>query len=152
MQINQLTEGEKFCLRSLAISHTDSDLLMAGDVLGMKTKKKVVEWFSRPLCKEYYASVLMDSGSDDTQLKSREYFAKELQKIAEETIDQKLKSDILARLMSMKNGDNEENNEDRIRYHLSLRCFDCSLWNMVQRGILRFNKLSKKWEVIEQKQ
>lgn len=137
--ISKLSDLEKFAL--IGYIHT-SDTKMAyiasrGKKLTASPESLVVQasrWITKPECKAFIEieqqRLNIAHSSTDTENRSKQDIAKELNQLATQTGDPKLKAELLMRLADLEGMKKQETTEkeDKIKYYLPLKCSQCKLY------------------------
>ncbi len=137
--ITKLTDLEKFAL--IGYIHT-SDTKMAyiasrGKKLTANAESLVVQasrWITKPECKAFIEieqqRLNIAHSSTDTENRSKQDIARELNVLATQTGDPKLKAELLMRLADLEGMKKQETTEEseQIKYYLPLKCSQCQLY------------------------
>lgn len=159
----KLTDKEKFCLKALLVD--GGGLSVRNAFMFSREKDNAnperaqvwyrsdkVQAYLRVLKRMYMVGKMDDMDSlKNVELRSREDYVKMYQQIGDNAVDEKTKMAAYAKvseLMGWK-AKQEQVDENQIKYHLPLRCFDCSLNKMREEGILYFDEVTEKWKIKE---
>lgn len=144
--ITKLTDLEKFAL--IGYIHT-SDTKMAyiasrGKKLTASPESMVVQasrWITKPECKAFIEieqqRLNIAHSQTDTENRSKQDIAKELNILATQTSDPKLKAELLMRLADLEGMKKQETveEEEKIKYYLPLKCTQCQLYKNAKNKI-----------------
>lgn len=154
-EIEKLTDAEKICLDGFLISDlppTTKSIVAyrASRPTESKANDQAIytqarRWLNTPKCKYYLedkASQLnidirgvrnvevKKDNKDGNVLRSKDETLEELNVLASETKDAKLKAELLMKIADLQNWKKEQQTEDadKIRYYLPLKCTQCQLY------------------------
>lgn len=141
--IQKLTDLEKFAL--IGYIHT-LDTKMAyiasrGKKLTASPESLVVQasrWITKPECKAFLEieqqRINIAHSQTDTENRSKQDIAKELNILASQTGDPKLKAELLMRLADLEGMKKQETveEEEKIKYYLPLKCTQCTLYRQAK--------------------
>lgn len=156
------SEREKFCIRSLLIDQSQLSIKKAyiysrptpteDDArAGSWFRSDKVQAYLRVLKRNYAVGNLSKDGKlEGVEIRSKEDLAKLYQQMGDQATDVKTRMEAyknFASIMGYAKGANQDTGQ--VAYHISLRCFDCTFWNMQENGILYFDKEAGKWRIRE---
>ncbi len=141
--ITKLSDLEKFAL--IGYIHT-SDTKMAyiasrGKKLTANAESLVVQasrWITKPECKAFIEieqqRLNIAHSSTDIENRSKQDIARELNVLATQTGDPKLKAELLMRLADLEGMKKLETTEEeeKIKYYLPLKCSQCALYKQAK--------------------
>lgn len=157
------SEREKFCIRSLLIDQSQLSIKKAylysrptptedDSRAGGWFRSDKVQAYLRVLKRNYAVGNLTKDGQlEGMEIRSREESAKIYQQIGDSATDPKVRMEAYKNrdaIMGYKKGADKQDT-GQVNYYLSLRCFDCTFWNMRESGLLYLDKESGKWKIRE---
>lgn len=147
--IQKLTDLEKFSLIGYIYTKDVKNAYLAsrGKKLTCTPESLVAQssrWITKPECKAFIEieqqRLNIAHSSTDAENRSKQDIAKELNVLATQTGDPKLKAELLMRLADLEGMKKQETieEENKIKYYLPLKCSQCQLYKNAA------NKLNKK--------